>query len=338
MKENTEIGTDVINNDGKLLLKEGQKISKAAISVLNRLGVSHVYIRDEYCFSDNKNRYTTDLRQFSDSIEKLKSIGGKVSDSTSGAADMTAGYIVAQKFVDDLISLGKDFKIVYEPSKIVINSLVERSIYVAIMSTALGLKLNISRDRLIKLCLAALLKDIALISPKIKNVDENTYNLHPLMGYKYLKENYKLDEEILNAVLHHHELDNGTGFPNKLKGNEICEFARIIGLIDKFYDLKSSHDMIGDTQEMLEASFEKVVKMFDIEIMSHFFKEAEVFTLDTLVRLNTGDIAVVIKNNPCNILRPIVKIVKGKKFANGEMVELQNFSNVKIQNIVYYVD
>ena len=78
--------------------------------------------------------------------------------------------------------------------------------------------------------------------------------------------------------------------------------------------------------------------MYDIEVLSYFFKEAEIFTLDTLVRLNNGDIAVIMQNNSSNILRPVIKMIKSKYFRPGEVIELQKYSKLKIESIVYYVD
>ncbi len=337
LKENTVIAIDVINSDGRILLKRNQRISKFGIDTLNRLGVTHVYIRDEFCYN-NDDRYTVDLCKFSESIIKLKQIASKVSSGTSGEADIKAAYDVARKIVLDLNKYGNDFKIVYEPSKMIVNSLVERCIYVAIMSTALGFKMKLRPEQLIKLCLAALLKDVALFSPKIKAMDENVYYHHPLSGYQHLKENYNLDEDILNAVLHHHELKDGTGFPNKLTGNDICQFARIIGVIDKFYEIKSSHEMLSGAQDTFESALQSIVKMYDTEVLSYFFKETEIFTLDTLVRLNSGDIAVIMQNNSSNILRPVIKIIKSNYFRSGEEIELQKYSKLKIESIVYYVD
>ena len=189
----------------------------------------------------------------------------------------------------------------------------------------------------VSISFAALLKDLALVSPKILS-DKNLYYHHPYLAYKYLKEHYDLDEEVLNAVLHHHEHCDGSGFPNKLKGNEISELAKIIGIVDMFYEIKSSHDMLHDTQEMFENKLNKIIQMFDTKVLSYFIKETELFTLDTLVRLSNGDVAVIIENNFTNIFRPVVKIIKSDTFLRGEVIHLQNYSKLQIKNLEYYVD
>ena len=101
----------------------------------------------------------------------------------------------------------------------------------AIMSVILGAKMNLRREKLIKLCIAALLKDIVLVSSKVEKNIKYAYKQHPILGYEYLKKNYSLDEEILLAILHDHEQFDGLGYPNKLEDEEISSFARIIAFM-----------------------------------------------------------------------------------------------------------
>ena len=48
-----------------------------------------------------------------------------------------------------------------------------------------------------KLCLAALLKDVALLSPKIKIDNQAAYKTHPQVAYDYLSELINLHESPL---------------------------------------------------------------------------------------------------------------------------------------------
>lgn len=278
-----------------------------------------------------------DFTKIHSNLVKLKEIAHKVGEGTSDASDITAVTSISKIIVDDIVALNDNFKIIYEPNKMVVNSIVERSIYVAMMSTALGYKMNLSKDRLVKLCLAALLKDIALVSPKIK-IEKRDILLHPIRGYAYLKEHYTLEEEILNTVLQHHELFDGSGYPRKLEGEEICEFARIIGIIEMFYEIKSNHSMFNENCEMFESKLNRMIKMFDMKILSYFFANTELFNLDTLVRLNNGDIAIIIQNNYTNIFKPVIKILKSQTYPQGEIIDLQKHSRLKIHKIEYYVE
>jgi len=54
---------------------------------------------------------------------------------------------------------------------------------------------------------------------------------HPKIGYNILSKTDSL-KCIAKIILHHHEKFNGTGYPNKLKGNEIPFNSRIITVCD----------------------------------------------------------------------------------------------------------
>ena len=75
-----------------------------------------------------------------------------------------------------------------------------------------------------------------------------------------------------------------------------------------------------------------------MEILGYFLKHVEVFTLDTMVILNDGDIGIVIKNNTKNSFKPLVKIIKSNHKLEGEIIDLYNNKNIFISYITYYVD
>lgn len=61
--------------------------------------------------------------------------------------------------------------------------------------------------------------------------DNKHIRSHPYEGFKILHE-VNFPEDILQAVLHHHERYDGSGYPDGKKGREIPKLARLIGLAD----------------------------------------------------------------------------------------------------------
>lgn len=61
---------------------------------------------------------------------------------------------------------------------------------------------------------------------------------HPTLGYLALTKQ-GIDEEVCQAVLHHHENYDGSGYPDNLKGEEIPLGARILRVCDVFAALVS---------------------------------------------------------------------------------------------------
>jgi len=57
---------------------------------------------------------------------------------------------------------------------------------------------------------------------------------HPRAGYDYLRSHARLPEAVLDAVLHHHEALDGSGYPDGLKATQIKPLTRILTVCDIF--------------------------------------------------------------------------------------------------------
>jgi putative nucleotidyltransferase with HDIG domain len=55
---------------------------------------------------------------------------------------------------------------------------------------------------------------------------------HPVFGYDYLKQRGALSDEVMVIVRSHHELLDGTGYPDRLSGSEISRVLRIVTICD----------------------------------------------------------------------------------------------------------
>lgn len=111
---------------------------------------------------------------------------------------------------------------------------------VADMSVELGKKLNISKDKLEKLHMAAHLHDVGKIgipdyilnkNGRLSNEEWILIKKHPSIGYDILCRSEKL-KDIGKIVLCHHERWDGRGYPNCLKEREIPIESRVIAVCD----------------------------------------------------------------------------------------------------------
>jgi len=57
---------------------------------------------------------------------------------------------------------------------------------------------------------------------------------HPTAGYDALKATGGISSEILDAVRHHHEYLDGSGYPDALCAADICDIVRILTISDIF--------------------------------------------------------------------------------------------------------
>lgn len=102
-------------------------------------------------------------------------------------------------------------------------------------------------------------------------VEEMKYvRMHSQLGYEILKER-GYSESILQAVKHHHENMDGSGYPDNLEGEEIPYGARIIRVCDVFAALISDrpYRKSFDEEAAIELMIEEI-KNFDMKIFLAF--------------------------------------------------------------------
>ncbi len=77
-------------------------------------------------------------------------------------------------------------------------------------------------------------KIIELESKKDLTEEEFSFiHQHPQKGVDYFKDR-KLPKKMKEGILHHHERNDGSGYPKGLKADKIPAFAKIIGIADSF--------------------------------------------------------------------------------------------------------
>ena len=200
------------------------------------------------------------------------------------------------------------------------NYLYHHSIASSVWATILGRQIGLRREDLDVIALGAMLLDVGktqlpieiLIKPE--DLDDKELSLmrrHVQFGLDILQKSGKVDTRVLEMVAHHHERYNGTGYPAGLSGNDIPVFGRVAGIVDA-YDamitarpyakLISSYDALRKLRVLADVEFQA-------EIVEQFTRAIGVFPTGTLIELNTGQIAVVTKQNRIRRLRPEVMII-----------------------------
>ncbi len=334
LKDNTKIALDVLDEEANILLTKGTVVNQKDIETLKAKKIASVYAIDDYCFND-RFTYTAQPSNILRKVVVLKKVAQMAALGTATKATLLEAIETVNTIITVLEDQKVNWKIVYEPRKILSNDFEEKTIYIAMMSSLFALKLGFSKREASAICLGALLKDIALITPAIEWAEGKNNTQHPVKGYNYLKEQYHLPDDILNIVLHHEEYYDGTGYPNSLKGEAISAGARIISIIDMYYRIKTNTSNYCST---LEIDFIKRMSQLDPNYLDIFLSSVDIYDPDTLVELTNGDIAVVNNTTPLNPFQPEVTIIKSDSHFTGEILNLAKIFDLSIKRIVYYVD
>ena len=182
--------------------------------------------------------------------------------------------------------------------------------------------------------LGALLHDIGKLNMPDKLRDccilkeESTwdeYRLHTSIGYEEVRE--QISPIAANIILHHHQRFDGKGFPpvgssgnggTPQRGQKIHVFSRIVAAVNVFDHLlcPAGHSMptIIALRQMKSSEF---LGWFDPVIVEALVRLVPPFMIGSMVKLNDGADAVVVKNHPEAPCKPAVKVIEPPLGAEG---------------------
>ncbi len=153
---------------------------------------------------------------------------------------------------------------------------------VARIAVRLAEELGCDRKQLDTIYFAGLLHDVGKIGindlvlrkeGKLTAEEYEHIKTHAQIGYKILVDIKRLDD-VLPAVLHHHEQWDGRGYPSGMKGDEIPLLARIVGVADAFDAMTSDRPYRkGMPDEKLDAILrDGAGKQWDAGVIDAFFR------------------------------------------------------------------
>jgi hypothetical protein len=131
-------------------------------------------------------------------------------------------------------------------------------------SVMIAQEIGMRADRVEAIRYAGMLHDVGKLGVPTKVLQKSgslteeefaAIQLHPMRGLEIVREIGFLDEA-LAGIMHHHEKMDGRGYPMGLVGDEIPEFARVIGVADAFDVMTSARPYkepvpVGDAKQEL---------------------------------------------------------------------------------------
>ena len=311
------------DNNEKVLLKANRKLTQNYINRIQQMEIAGLYVFEDDEITDHTPIVSEQTRL--KAIKSLKRLN--IDDCIFVANNIVEEIRESESMIVETINLST-----YD------NYTYTHSVNVDILSVIIGVACGLRDDDLRKLSQAALMHDIGktcvpieIINKPGRLTDEEFAEVkkHPYYGYNMLRDNYDVSSVSRNAILSHHENEDGSGYPRGLNSEKIHQFAKIIHIADVYDALttkRSYKDAMNpaDAMEYLMANADRV---FDRELVTIFMEYVAPYPLGVQVELSTGQKALVVKNNRLMLSRPVVRLDGG---ATVDLIDRLDITITKI--------
>lgn len=227
-------------------------------------------------------------------------------------------------------------------------SITSHSVNVAILSLQIAGRLEFAPERLIVLGLAALWHEIGVskLPPNLMyqtgNLSEAEHKLLkdcPVYSGQILKTYLPRFEALAEIVEQMYERENGSGFPLGLKGREIREEAKVLGVanvFEAFIHDRPHRPALTGYHAILELTG-KNSSAFSGKVLKALLKAFSLYPYNEYVVLNSGEIAKVICVHSDNLFRPTVRILyddRGNPLKENRVVNLKDHPSLYIDEAI----
>ena len=189
------------------------------------------------------------------------------------------------------------------------------------MGQARGLKVEGALLR--EFGLSALMHDIGKVKTpteilnKPDKLDEREFEImkrHTVDGAEILRRTPEMPTLAPIVAFEHHLRLDGTGYPNGVKRGQLNLATMLCGVADVYDAMRSqrSYQQAFPTDRILAVLQRNDGKQFDQNLVRRFAQLVGIYPAGNLVRLKTGEIAVVVKAYAPDPYRPRVKVLRGR--------------------------
>ncbi len=204
----------------------------------------------------------------------------------------------------------------------------QHALAVSALMVSLARKMKLSQTEIHEAGLAGLLLDIGtnylpqhidVPHHDFRHAEARIWQQHVLLGHRALQNDGTLPGTVLAACLEHHERLDGSGYPKGLKSDEISMIGRMAAICDTFdFLLTRTTSTTALDPAMAVQSMQKMDGVFDEGILRSFIESVGLYPVGSFVELQSGNIAMVIDEDPRDKTRPIVQAFYSR--INGERI------------------
>ncbi len=265
------LGRSIFQSDGRILVRKNVEISSSIITRLKELRFPAAYV--ETAANSDLTEPVSDLTR----SEVIQSVARLDSTFRSGKGiNFLACRAPLQKMIFEVME-NKNIHMSTIEIRSLNDSIYNHMVQVCMIAVKIALNMGYDQAKLFELALGVLFHDIGMtrIASDVLNRIGGLTNdeiaqikTHPKVGYDLINQSRDLPGAAAEVAFQHHERYNGSGYPRKLAGLYIHEYARIAAVADVFDAMttekpyrpaKSINDTLEYIQSQKGAEFDPLV-------------------------------------------------------------------------------
>jgi HD-GYP domain-containing protein (c-di-GMP phosphodiesterase class II) len=216
------------------------------------------------------------------------------------------------------------------------NYTFQHSVSVSALLVTFARGLDFSQQQIKEIAMGGLLHDVgkakvpdAILNKPAKLSDAEFLKMksHVVQSIILLQHTPRVCQTALEVAGQHHERYDGTGYPNKLKGDEISQHGQMGAIVD-VYDALTS-ERVYKKGMLPTTALGKLLEWskfhFHPDLVRTYIRSVGIYPTGSLVKLVSGRLAVVVEQSPDHSLQPKVRAIynsKRQQYISPEDIDL----------------
>lgn len=154
-------------------------------------------------------------------------------------------------------------------------------------------------------------QEVLFKTSPLSSEEEVLVKNHVKLSYALIARIPKVSDLTLQAILDHHELVDGSGYPSGKSTDSISLSGKITAISDTYDRLINggAEKIPEEPTDAIKKMMSWTTKRLDKKLMEKFVQFMGIYPVGTLVVLNNGQLSVVLKQNPESLLLPTVRTI-----------------------------
>ena len=345
LRSGMTVGRDVLDVDGKVILKKNTVLTTEKIQSLIGQNVFSVYI-DESEDDDPAeigqeflldNHYIECYQKTFNCVQNIYYKMGRGDELDLDALN----YILENENIAQLCEGATTITQIHNMSRDG-DYVIHHATNVGILAGVFSQWIRYNQDQTRELVVGGWLSEIGKMkvpkeilnkTGKLTPEELDKVKRHVDYGYDMLKYSaLKNETALLLGILHHHERCDGTGYPNHLKGEDICDYGKIIAILD-MYDAMAANRSYAKRNspfDIFKILYDDVLAgKLDTRFGILFIRHLRQALNGNWVGLSNGKRAKIVYIDETRVTsQPIVQTPK------NEFIDLNKVHDVKIDSLL----